>query len=68
MKKRTIIFVSDGTGITAETLGNGLLSQFEGIDFHHVRLPFIDTIEKATHCLSRITEIESGTASAPWSS
>jgi regulator of PEP synthase PpsR (kinase-PPPase family) len=57
MKKRTVIFVSDGTGITAETLGNGLLSQFEGIDFHHVRLPFIDPIEKATHSLERITEI-----------
>lgn len=54
---RTIIFISDGTGITAETLGNGLLSQFEGIDFHHVRLPFIDSLEKAAHCLERIAAI-----------
>lgn len=57
MKSRSVIFVSDGTGITAETLGNGLLSQFEGIDFHHVRLPFIDTHEKATLCLERINAI-----------
>lgn len=57
MKSRTVIFVSDGTGITAETLGNGLLSQFEGIDFHQVRLPFVDTAEKALHSLERINAI-----------
>ncbi|MGB8517592.1 MAG: pyruvate, water dikinase regulatory protein [Gallionella sp.] len=55
--KRTVVFISDGTAITAETLGNGLLSQFEGLDFHHVRLPFVDTLDKAAHCIERITEI-----------
>ncbi len=54
---RTIIFISDGTGITAETLGNGLLSQFENIEFRHVRYPFTDSPEKADACLQRITEI-----------
>ncbi|MFA6969860.1 MAG: pyruvate, water dikinase regulatory protein [Gallionella sp.] len=54
---RTIVFVSDGTGITAETLGNGLLSQFEGIEFRYVRYPFTDSPEKAEACLQRITEI-----------
>lgn len=54
---RTIIFISDGTGITAETLGNGLLSQFEGIEFAHVRYPFTDSMEKADACLQRINEI-----------
>lgn len=53
---RTIVFISDGTGITAETLGNGLLSQFEGIEFTHVRYPFTDSMEKADACLQRITE------------
>ncbi|MFA6203995.1 MAG: pyruvate, water dikinase regulatory protein [Gallionella sp.] len=57
MNGRTIIFVSDGTGITAETLGNGLLSQFEGIEFRHVRFPFTDSLEKADDCLMRIAEI-----------
>lgn len=57
MNTRTVIFVSDGTGITAETLGNGLLSQFESINFHHVRLPFIDSLEKAESCVLRIAEI-----------
>ena len=46
MPDRTVFFVSDGTGITAETYGNAILAQF---DFkpHHGRLPFIDTPDKA---------------------
>ena len=28
MSKRTVFFVSDGTGITAETFGNSILNQF----------------------------------------
>lgn len=55
--RRTIIFVSDGTGITAETLGNGLLSQFDGIEFRYVRYPFTDSLEKADACLKRIAEV-----------
>lgn len=54
---RTIVFISDGTGITAETLGNGLLSQFEGIDFRYLRIPFVDSLEKADACLARIAAI-----------
>ena len=54
---RTVFFVSDGTGITAETLGRGLLSQFEGIDFHLIRFPFVDSPEMAENCLLRIREV-----------
>ncbi len=54
---RTIFFVSDGTGITAETVGNGLLSQFEGIDFRQIRFPFVDSLEKADDCLTHIREV-----------
>lgn len=53
---RAIFFVSDGTGITAETLGKGLLSQFEGINFRQIRFPFVDSPEKAADCLLRIRE------------
>ena len=42
MPYRSVFFVSDGTGITAETFGNAILAQFE-TSVHHVRLPFIDT-------------------------
>lgn len=54
---RTIIYISDGTGITAETLGKGLLSQFEGIEFRYVRYPFTDSLEKAAVCLQHIAEL-----------
>jgi hypothetical protein len=52
--QRTVFFVSDGTGITAETFGHSLLAQFEGVDFQQVRMPFIDTLEKANEVIQRI--------------
>jgi regulator of PEP synthase PpsR (kinase-PPPase family) len=51
---RTVFFVSDGTGITAETFGHSLLSQFEGLKVRQVRLPFIDSPEKADDAVTRI--------------
>lgn len=54
--QRTIFFVSDGTGITAEALGHSLLSQFEGMTLREVRMPFIDTPEKIDACVQRIAE------------
>ncbi len=44
---RTVFFVSDGTGITAETLGASILSQFDQLKFKQKRLPFIDSLDKA---------------------
>jgi regulator of PEP synthase PpsR (kinase-PPPase family) len=52
--RRTVFFVSDGTGITAQMLGHSLLTQFEGVEFNQVTLPFIDSAEKAEDCLARI--------------
>lgn len=54
MITRTAFFISDGTGITAETLGNSLLSQFEDIVFKKVTLPYINTPEKAQATVERI--------------
>jgi regulator of PEP synthase PpsR (kinase-PPPase family) len=51
----TVFFVSDGTGITAETFGHAVLSQFE-MRFRQIRLPFIDTIDKARQAARRINE------------
>ena len=56
-QKRTVFYVSDGTGITAETLGHGLLSQFEGIEFRPLRFPFLDSEDKARECMARIDEV-----------
>ncbi len=53
-QKRTVYFLSDGTGITAQMLGHSLLTQFEGVEFNQVTLPFVDTVEKAEECLARI--------------
>jgi regulator of PEP synthase PpsR (kinase-PPPase family) len=53
-KRRTVFFVSDGTGITAQMLGHSLLTQFEGVEFDQVTMPFIDSADKAEECLARI--------------
>lgn len=53
-QRRTVFFVSDGTGITAQILGHSLLTQFEGVDFNQVTLPFVDSAERAEECLARI--------------
>ena len=52
--KRTVFLVSDGTGITAETFSNSVLSQFDAASFRQVRMPFIDTLEKAAAAAARI--------------
>jgi [pyruvate, water dikinase]-phosphate phosphotransferase / [pyruvate, water dikinase] kinase len=54
MKQRTVFFVSDQTGITAETLGRSLLTQFDGLKFRYVTLPFIATPDKALDAVRRI--------------
>src|SRR6185295_1942490 len=51
---RTVFFVSDGTGITAEMLGHSLLTQFEGVEFNQVTLPFVDSVARAEECLDQI--------------
>ena len=53
MSQRTVFFISDGTGITAETFGNAILAQFE-ISPRHVRLPFIDSVDKAHQAIRQI--------------
>jgi hypothetical protein len=53
MPNRTVFFVSDGTGITAETFGNSILAQF-ATKHRHVRRPFIDTAEKADQVITEI--------------
>ena len=54
MTERTVFFVSDQTGVTAETLGHSLLTQFGGQEFRQVTLPFIDSVDKAKEVVARI--------------
>jgi regulator of PEP synthase PpsR (kinase-PPPase family) len=52
--KRTVFFVSDQTGITAETMGHSLMTQFDGIEFRQVTVPFIATVDKAIEAVRKI--------------
>lgn len=52
--KRSAFFISDGTGITAETLGQSLLAQFENITFNKFTRPYIDSVEKARAMVQQI--------------
>ncbi|THU04135.1 kinase/pyrophosphorylase [Lampropedia puyangensis] len=53
MANRTAYFVSDGTGITAEAFGNAILAQFD-LNVRKVRLPFVDTVDKAHQAIRQI--------------
>jgi regulator of PEP synthase PpsR (kinase-PPPase family) len=54
---RTVFFVSDRTGITAETLGHSMMTQFDGVEFSYTRLPFLDTAEKMAEAVQRINAV-----------
>ncbi|MGC3979977.1 MAG: pyruvate, water dikinase regulatory protein [Steroidobacteraceae bacterium] len=56
---RTVCFVSDRTGVTAETLGHSLLSQFEGLEFRTITMPFVASTEEAEGVVTRINAIAS---------
>ncbi|GAA1701060.1 pyruvate, water dikinase regulatory protein [Microbacterium sediminicola] len=45
--RRAVFFVSDSTGITAETLGSALLANFPGMRFQRQTVPFVETVEGA---------------------
>jgi len=53
---RTVFFISDRTGLTAEALGNSLLTQFTDIEFKRINLAFIDSTEKAKMAAKKIKE------------
>jgi regulator of PEP synthase PpsR (kinase-PPPase family) len=55
-RQRTVFFISDGTGITAEMLGHSLLTQFDDIQFQQVAIPFVDSVAKAEECAAKIND------------
>jgi regulator of PEP synthase PpsR (kinase-PPPase family) len=64
MPERSVFFVSDGTGITAETFGNSILAQFPTRP-RHVRRPFIDTVDKAHEVVREINRLAEGEGKRP---
>ena len=62
---RQVFYVSDGTGITAETIGHSLLTQFAGMRFQTDRLSFVDDEEKARDAADRIRRMGEKLGSRP---
>ena len=63
--RRPIFYISDGTGITAETIGHSVLTQFEGVDFDAVRIPFVDDVEQAHAAVARIRNAQAHYGARP---
>ena len=51
---RPAFFISDGTGLTVEGLGQALLSQFDSVTFDKNTLAYIDSVEKAKEAVAEI--------------
>ncbi|MEL6446862.1 MAG: pyruvate, water dikinase regulatory protein [Pseudomonadota bacterium] len=54
MVQRTVFFISDQTGVTAETLGHSLLTQFPDLEFRRVTVPFVDNEARAHDLKAKI--------------
>jgi len=65
MVERTVYFLSDQTGVTAETLGHSLITQFSAKKFRQVTLPFIDTEDKAREAVDTINLVQETGAPKP---
>jgi regulator of PEP synthase PpsR (kinase-PPPase family) len=62
---RTMFYVSDGTGITAEAIGHCLVTQFQGLSIRQVRAPFIDSPEKAEEVVQQVAQAASQDGARP---
>jgi len=65
MNERTVFFLSDQTGVTAETLGHSLITQFDSQGYRQVTLPFIDSEDKAREAVRKIDETGAADTSRP---
>jgi regulator of PEP synthase PpsR (kinase-PPPase family) len=52
--RRTVFFISDRTGITAEMLGNSLLTQFDEFQFQRITIPFVDSQDKVAEAVRQV--------------
>jgi len=55
--ERTVFYVSDGTGITSETLGHSVMTQFGTLRMRKETIPFIDSPDRAREAVARINEV-----------
>jgi [pyruvate, water dikinase]-phosphate phosphotransferase / [pyruvate, water dikinase] kinase len=55
-----VFFLSDSTGISAETMGNALLIQFPDLRFERRLIPFITTVEEAQRVVDILDKAMAG--------
>ncbi|GAA1880862.1 pyruvate, water dikinase regulatory protein [Lapillicoccus jejuensis] len=55
-----VFFLSDSTGISAETMGNAMLIQFPDLRFERQLIPFITTVEEAERVVAILDEAADG--------
>lgn len=55
-----VYFLSDSTGISAETMGNALLIQFPDVRFERTLIPFISTVEQAREVVAQLDAAMAG--------
>jgi regulator of PEP synthase PpsR (kinase-PPPase family) len=65
LAERDVFFVSDGTGITAETLGQSVLAQFDRLRLRVHRISFVDNPDKAREAVARINDVANRHGSRP---
>ena len=59
--RRTVFYISDGTGITAETIGHSVLPQCGALDFDTHRIPFVNDEEQAHGAVAKIRNAQAST-------
>lgn len=65
MTNRTVFFISDQTGVTSETLGHSLLTQFDGQEFRQLTVPFVDSVDKAKQAVEEVNAVARDEDSRP---
>ncbi|MEW6997215.1 pyruvate, water dikinase regulatory protein [Colwelliaceae bacterium BS250] len=62
---RAAFYISDGTAITSEVFGHALLSLFP-LEFEHITIPFVETVEKAVEVKKQINLTYKRTGEKPF--
>lgn len=65
MSERNLYLISDGTGISVETLAHSITTQFENTKFKITNFRFIDSEQKALNLVSKINSLEENKISKP---
>lgn len=63
LNKRNVYFVSDGTGISVETMGKSLLTQFKGLDFELKTIRYVSTVDKANEVVEEVSNVSNSSSS-----